>query len=189
MLPHFAVGDVPQPVSRLLTRATARGAQVTNRPLFQSDRRSIAPGSKAICRPVWDAELYRNGELLAFSRSPARALAAHISMMCAMIYGDNRSKSSSTAPGATAKPVRGDQRPQNQVPAARPGIGRVSISRARTCSADITAGTITATHRTTPKLAFQAARSAGGGPGRNMAWANARRSACWQPPCSRPRDK
>lgn len=64
---HAAVGDVEgigSPVAG--GTATGRGAMVTNRPLFQSvafDRTQFT----GELPPGWDAELYRNGELVAFA--------------------------------------------------------------------------------------------------------------------------
>ncbi len=65
---HFAVGDVASQPSRLLNVSSGRGAEITNRPLFNPvafDRTRFEGELPA----GWDAELYRNGELLAFSRS------------------------------------------------------------------------------------------------------------------------
>ena len=64
---HFGVGDVEGWNSRLVgTGNVGRGAVVTNRPLFNPtafDRTRFEGDLPA----GWEAELYRNGELLAFS--------------------------------------------------------------------------------------------------------------------------
>ncbi len=54
--------------NRLLSSSSGRGAEVTNRPLFNPvafDRTRF----EGDLPTGWDAELYRNGELIAFSRS------------------------------------------------------------------------------------------------------------------------
>ena len=84
---HFAVGDVDGLSSRLVGGASGRGAQVTNRPLFNPvafDRTRF----EGDLPPGWDAELYRNGELLAFSRSDGSS--RYFFDDVPMIYGDNR---------------------------------------------------------------------------------------------------
>ena len=84
---HFAVGDVDGLSSRLVSGASGRGAQVTNRPLFNPvafDRTRF----EGDLPPGWDAELYRNGELLAFSRSDGSS--RYVFDDVPMIYGDNR---------------------------------------------------------------------------------------------------
>lgn len=63
---HFAVGDVQGVASRLLPIASGRGAEITNKPLFNPiafDRTRF----EGDLPPGWDAELYRNSILLAFS--------------------------------------------------------------------------------------------------------------------------
>lgn len=64
---HVAVGDVEGIGSAIAPGiATGRGAMITNRPLFQSvafDRTQFTGELPA----GWDAELYRNGELIAFA--------------------------------------------------------------------------------------------------------------------------
>ncbi len=84
---HFAVGDVQGRPSRLLAASSGRGAEVTNRPLFNPvafDRTRF----EGDLPPGWDAELYRNGELLAFSRSTGSGRYTFDDVP--MIYGDNR---------------------------------------------------------------------------------------------------
>ena len=84
---HFAVGDVQGRPSRLSATASGRGAEITNRPLFNPvafDRTRF----EGDLPPGWDAELYRNGELLAFSRSDGSS--RYVFEDVPMIYGDNR---------------------------------------------------------------------------------------------------
>ncbi len=84
---HFAVGDVAGLPSRLVQTSSGRGAHVTNRPLFNPvafDRTRFEGDLPA----GWDAELYRNGELLAFSRSDGSQ--RYVFDDVALIYGDNR---------------------------------------------------------------------------------------------------
>lgn len=84
---HFAVGDVNGLSSRLVGAASGRGVEVTNRPLFNPvafDRTRFEGDLPA----GWDAELYRNGELLAFSRSDGTA--RYVFDDVPMVYGDNR---------------------------------------------------------------------------------------------------
>jgi hypothetical protein len=84
---QFAVGDVPGLSSRLLASSSGRGVQVTNRPLFNPvafDRTRFDGDLPS----GWDAELYRNGELLAFSRSDGSQ--RYVFDNVALIYGDNR---------------------------------------------------------------------------------------------------
>ena len=84
---HFAVGDVQGRPSRLSATASGRGAEVTNRPLFNPvafDRTRF----EGDLPPGWDAELYRNGELLAFSRSDGSSRYAFEDVP--LVYGDNR---------------------------------------------------------------------------------------------------
>lgn len=83
---HFAVGDVPGQPSRLLSVSSGRGAEVTNRPLFNPvafDRTRFEGELPA----GWDAELYRNGELLSFSRSNGSQ--RYMFEDVPLIYGDN----------------------------------------------------------------------------------------------------
>lgn len=64
---HFAIGDVSSQSSPIAVQPTpGRGAIVTNRPLDQPDsfdRRTF----RGELPDGWEAELYRNGQLLAFS--------------------------------------------------------------------------------------------------------------------------
>lgn len=63
---HFAVGDVQGVASPLLPNAYGRGVEVTNRPVVNPiafDRTRF----EGDLPPGWDAEIYRNGLLLAFS--------------------------------------------------------------------------------------------------------------------------
>ena len=84
---HFAVGDVGGLTNRLLSSSSGRGAEVTNRPLFNPvafDRTRF----EGDLPTGWDAELYRNGELLAFSRSDGSQ--RYVFDDVPLLYGDNR---------------------------------------------------------------------------------------------------
>jgi hypothetical protein len=84
---HFAVGDVQGLSSRLVPGATGRGLEVTNRPLFNPvafDRTRFEGDLPS----GWDAELYRNGELLAFRRSSGSQ--RYLFEDVPLVYGDNR---------------------------------------------------------------------------------------------------
>ncbi|HXG98896.1 MAG TPA: carboxypeptidase-like regulatory domain-containing protein [Sphingomicrobium sp.] len=84
---HFALGDVPGPTSRLIAGGAGRGAEITNRPLFNAAAfdRTRFEGDLA---PGWEAELYRNGQLLAFAKggSAGRYLFDDVQLD----YGENR---------------------------------------------------------------------------------------------------
>ena len=84
---HFAIGDVQGQPSRLLSGSSGRGIEVSNRPLFNPvafDRTRF----EGDLPPGWDAELYRNGELLSFSRSSGSQRYAFEDVP--LVYGDNR---------------------------------------------------------------------------------------------------
>ena len=84
---HFAIGDVFGLSSRLISGSSGRGVEVTNRPLFNPvafDRTRF----EGELPPGWDAELYRNSELLAFSRSDGSQRYKFDDV--ALVYGDNR---------------------------------------------------------------------------------------------------
>jgi hypothetical protein len=84
---HFAVGDVQTLSHRLIPGSNGRGIEVTNRPLFNPiafDRTRFEGDLPS----GWDAELYRNGELLALSRSSGSQRYAFDDV--ALLYGDNR---------------------------------------------------------------------------------------------------
>ena len=84
---HFAVGDVHGLSSRLIAGSSGRGIEMTNRPLFNPvafDRTRF----EGELPPGWDAELYRNSELLAFSRSDGSQRYTFDDV--ALVYGDNR---------------------------------------------------------------------------------------------------
>ena len=84
---HFAVGDVQTLAHRLIPGSTGRGLEVTNRPLFNPvafDRTRFDGDLPS----GWDAELYRNGELLALSHSDGSQRYAFEDI--ALLYGDNR---------------------------------------------------------------------------------------------------
>jgi len=84
---HFAAGDVQSLSHRLIPGSNGRGLEVTNRPLFNPvafDRTRFEGDLPS----GWDAELYRNGELLALSRSSGSQRYAFEDV--ALLYGDNR---------------------------------------------------------------------------------------------------
>lgn len=85
---HFGVGDVAGLDSRLTgNSASGRGAVVTNRPLLSQSAfdRTRFEGDLPV---GWEAELYRNGELLAFAKPTAdqRYLFDNVQLM----YGENK---------------------------------------------------------------------------------------------------
>lgn len=85
---HVAFGDVEGIGSAIATATpTGRGAMITNRPLFQSvsfDRTQFS----GELPPGWDAELYRNGELVAFATPAGNGQYRFDDV--ALGYGDNR---------------------------------------------------------------------------------------------------
>lgn len=84
---HFAVGDVPGPTNRLIAGGAGRGAEVTNRPLFTPaafDRTRFEGDLPS----GWEAELYRNGQLLAFAKGDGTQRYAFEDVQ--LHYGDNR---------------------------------------------------------------------------------------------------
>src|SRR6185503_9939593 len=84
---HFAAGDVQSLSHRLIPGSNGRGLEVTNRPLFNPvafDRTRFDGDLPS----GWDAELYRNGELLALSYSAGSQRYAFEDV--ALLYGDNR---------------------------------------------------------------------------------------------------
>ena len=84
---HFAVGDIQGLNNRLLSSSSGRGAEITNRPLFNPAAfdRTRFEGDLPV---GWDAELYRNGELLAFSRSDGSQ--RYVFEDVPLTYGENR---------------------------------------------------------------------------------------------------
>ena len=85
---HFGFGDVPGFDSALAGAGpTGRGAVVTNRPLFNPTAfgRTRFEGDLPA---GWEAELYRNGELLAFAR-PTEGQ-RYIFEDVQLLYGENR---------------------------------------------------------------------------------------------------
>lgn len=84
---HVAIGDVSGPANRLIAGGSGRGAEITNRPLFNpaSFDRTRFDGDLP---PGWDAELYRNGQLVAFAKSGASQRYAFEDVELG--YGDNR---------------------------------------------------------------------------------------------------
>ncbi|HET9810196.1 MAG TPA: carboxypeptidase-like regulatory domain-containing protein [Sphingomicrobium sp.] len=87
---HFGFGDVSGFSTRIAGTATSgRGALVTNRPvasLTDFDRTRFEGDLPA----GWDAELYRNGQLLAFAHSDARQRYAFDDVQ--LLYGENEIK-------------------------------------------------------------------------------------------------
>lgn len=85
---HFALGDVSLLATGLVTQnAVGRGAVVTNRPIERPenfDRTSFRGDLPA----GWDAELYRNGQLLAFATPNAAGRYEFLDV--ALQYGSNR---------------------------------------------------------------------------------------------------
>ena len=85
---HFAMGDVAGFDSSLTgAPANGRGALVTNRPLFTQTAfdRSRFEGDLP---PGWEAEIYRNGELLGFAKASADQRYAFEDIQ--LLYGENR---------------------------------------------------------------------------------------------------
>ena len=85
---HFALGDVSTFSTPLVSQSVAgRGALVTNRPVERPDNfdrtsfRGELPSG-------WDAELYRNGQLLAFAENRADGRFEFIDVP--LLYGQNR---------------------------------------------------------------------------------------------------
>ncbi|MDQ3144028.1 MAG: carboxypeptidase regulatory-like domain-containing protein [Pseudomonadota bacterium] len=84
---HFALGDVPGPTSRLIAGGAGRGAEITNRPLFNPaafDRTRFEGDLPA----GWDAELFRNGQLVAFAKGDGAQ--RYVFEDVELTYGDNR---------------------------------------------------------------------------------------------------
>jgi hypothetical protein len=85
---HFGFGDVAGLATRLSGSATSgRGALVTNRPVVSPtsfDRTRFEGDLPA----GWDAELYRNGELLAFAHGDTRQ--RYVFDDVQLMYGENR---------------------------------------------------------------------------------------------------
>ena len=85
---HFGFGDVAGLDSRLTgTSTSGRGVVVTNRPLFAQstfDRTRFEGDLPS----GWDAEIYRNGELLAFAK-PTADQRYHFEDV-QLLYGENR---------------------------------------------------------------------------------------------------
>ncbi len=84
---HYGLGDVAGLETRLGgSSVSGRGAVITNRPLSNPssfDRTRFEGDLPA----GWEAELYRNGQLLAFSRSDARQRYAFEDVQ--LLYGEN----------------------------------------------------------------------------------------------------
>jgi hypothetical protein len=85
---HFGFGDVAGLATRLSgSSSSGRGAVVTNRPLVNptSFDRTRFEGELP---SGWDAELYRNGQLLAFARSDERQ--RYVFDDVQLLYGENQ---------------------------------------------------------------------------------------------------
>jgi hypothetical protein len=84
---HVAFGDVAGPTNRLIAGGSGRGAEITNRPLFNPAAfdRTRFDGDLP---PGWDAELYRNGQLVAFAKSDGSQ--RYVFEDVELGYGDNR---------------------------------------------------------------------------------------------------
>ena len=85
---HFAFGDVAGLDSGLGgSTANGRGAVITNRPLFNPTAFDKTRFEGEL--PVgWEAELYRNGELLAFARS--NGTSRYVFEDVQLLYGENK---------------------------------------------------------------------------------------------------
>ncbi len=85
---HYGLGDVAGLTTRLSGSATSgRGAVLTNRPIVNPtsfDRTRFEGDLPA----GWDAELYRNGQLLAFARSDGRQ--RYVFDDVQLMYGENQ---------------------------------------------------------------------------------------------------
>ena len=85
---HVAVGDVQGASSALVASSSVgRGAVVTNRPVERLDRFDRIDLRGELPRG-WDAELYRNGQLIAFANDRADGRYEFIDV--ALQYGQNR---------------------------------------------------------------------------------------------------
>lgn len=85
---HFALGDVSTFSTPLVSQSTAgRGAVITNRPVDRPDNfdRTSFRGELP---EGWDAELYRNGQLLAFAETRSDGRYEFIDVP--LLYGQNR---------------------------------------------------------------------------------------------------
>jgi len=85
---HVEVGDVTSTSTPLVAATTiGRGVTVTNRPIGRADSFSKTNFEGELPRG-WDAELYRNGQLLGFAES--RADGRYEFLDIALLYGQNR---------------------------------------------------------------------------------------------------
>ena len=85
---HFAIGDVSTFSTALVSQSTAgRGGIITNRPVDRPDNfdRTSFRGELP---EGWDAELYRNGQLLAFAENRSDGRYEFIDVP--LLYGQNR---------------------------------------------------------------------------------------------------
>ncbi len=84
---HFGVGDVSGSPHRLIGGMAGRGVEVTNRPLFNPaafDRTRFEGDLPS----GWDAEIYRNGQLLGFFNGDGSQRYHFDDVQ--LLYGDNR---------------------------------------------------------------------------------------------------
>jgi len=162
---HFALGDVPGPTSRLIAGGAGRGAEITNRPLFNAAAfdRTRFEGDLA---PGWDAELYRNGQLLAFAKGDG--VGRYLFDEVQLDYGENRFEIISYGPrrDSSARASKRSISARVTCPRATPGIGPGPTSRAATCSASSAriGGSIAIRRSIGPALVeVAAAKQSGGG--------------------------
>ena len=130
---HYALGDVGLLATGLVSQSSVgRGAVVTNRPIERpesfdrTDFRGDLPAG-------WDAELYRNGQLLAFATPNAAGRYEFLDV--ALQYGSNRFESSSMARRVRSA-VKSNSCRWGWIRSrrARPGIGRALPKRIATSS-------------------------------------------------------
>ena len=85
---HVAAGDIATVTTPIVSQSTVgRGAFVTNRPVNRPDSFDTTD-FRGELPAGWDAELYRNGELLAFATS--RGDGRYEFLEVDLLYGDNR---------------------------------------------------------------------------------------------------
>ena len=119
---HFGAGDVAGMATLLTgTAASGRGGVVTNRPIVNPtnfDRTRFEGELPA----GWDAEIYRNDELLAFARSDSRQ--RYVFDDVQLMYGENRISIVLYGPQGQSGLARSSLTWAGRTsPRARPGIG------------------------------------------------------------------
>ena len=160
---HFEVGDVAGPASRLVGRSDAAAASRSptghlfnpvafDRTRFEGD---LPAG--------WDAEIYRNGELLAFSRSDGSSAIDFDDVQ--LLYGDNRFEivalwAAGAAAGRAAKSINVGQ--ETGSGRARPGIGPGINQPGAICSAISSAAMTAEARRSTTTSGFRSSPTSGG---------------------------